>query len=164
VQSHIRGSTCLIDRRHRTHCAANTNGKRWRVEGTKFGHPVCGIDNHLCLLDEWQIKDGLDGDIATRHNKKACGVPLSREVRKVEPEHHRQFGGEKVAIMLDNTTQHDGRVVGWAVDGCNGVGIGFGKGGKEMEVAVDRTAAVLTTQWIAGQFSSPRAEPSCRVM
>jgi hypothetical protein len=37
--------------------------------------------------------------------------------------------------MLDNTTQCDGRVVGWAVDGRDGVGIGFGKGGKEMEVA-----------------------------
>jgi hypothetical protein len=36
--------------------------------------------------------------------------------------------------MLDNTTQCDGIVFGWAVDGCNSVGIGFGMGGKEMEV------------------------------
>jgi hypothetical protein len=38
-------------------------------------------------------------------------------------------------VMLDSTAQRDGRVIGWAVDGLNGVGIGFGKGGKEMEVA-----------------------------
>jgi hypothetical protein len=79
--------------------------------------------------------NGIDGDIPSHCNEKACGVPLLREVRKVEPERHRQFGDDGVAIMLDNTTQHDGRVVGWAVDGCNGVEIGFGKGGKKMEVA-----------------------------
>ncbi len=37
--------------------------------------------------------------------------------------------------MLDNTTQRNERVVGWTVDGCNGVGIGFGKVGKKMEIA-----------------------------
>jgi hypothetical protein len=35
---------------------------------------------------------------------------------------------------------------------------------KKWRLLVDRTAAVLTTQRIAVQFSSPRAEPSCRVM
>ncbi len=110
-------------------------GKRWGVKGTKFGHLVHGINNHLGLLDEWQTKDGVDGDIASRCNKKACGVPLLPEVRKVEPECHRQFGSDGVAIMLDYTTQRDGRVVGWAVDGRNGVGICFGKCSKEMEVA-----------------------------
>ncbi len=65
---------------------------KWFVEGTKFGHLVRGIDNHLGLLDERQTKDGVDGDIASHCNEKACGIPLSREVRKVEPECHRQFG------------------------------------------------------------------------
>jgi hypothetical protein len=82
VQSHICSSTCLIDRRHRTHCVAKIDGNRWRIVGTKFGHLVRGIDNHLGLLDEWQTKDGVDGDIMFRCNKKACGVPLLHEVRK----------------------------------------------------------------------------------
>jgi hypothetical protein len=101
----------------------------------QFGHLVRSIDNHLGLLDEWQTKDGVDGDIASCCNKKACGVPLSGEVRKVEPECHRQFGGDGVAVMLDITTQRDGRVIRWTVDGHDGVRIVFGKSRKEMEVA-----------------------------
>ncbi len=111
MQSRICGSTCLIDRKHHTHSVAKIDGKRWHVEGAKFGHLVRIIDNHLGLLDEGQTKDGVEGDIASHCNKEACGVPLSCEVRKVEPERHRQFGGDGDAIMLDNTTQHDGRVV-----------------------------------------------------
>ncbi len=135
VHSRICGSTCLVNRRHRTHCVTKIDGERWRVEDTKVGHLVRGINNHLGLLDERQTKNGVDGDIASCCNKKACGAPLAREVRKVESECHRQFGGDGVAVMLDNTTQRDGRVVRWAVDGRNSVGIGFGKGGKKMEVA-----------------------------
>jgi hypothetical protein len=119
---------------HRQEASHTLCGKnRWEKvvrQGHKFSHLVCGIDNHLGLLDEGQTKDGVDGDIASHCNKKACKVPLLHEVRKVEPE---RCNG--VAVMLDNTTQCDGRVVGWALDGGNGVGIGFGKGGKEMEVA-----------------------------
>jgi hypothetical protein len=89
---------------------------------------VRGFDNHLGLLDEQQTKDGVDNDIASPCNKKACGVPLAREKRKKTPAHHRQFGGDGVAVMLDNNTQHDGRVVGWAMDGCDGVWIDFWQG------------------------------------
>jgi hypothetical protein len=75
--------------------------EKWRIKGTKFGHLNRGINNHLGLLDELQAKDGVDGDIASPCNKKACGVPLLCEVRKVEPECHRQVGGDRVAVMLE---------------------------------------------------------------
>ena len=79
--------------RDRTHGTPEVDSERGRIEGPKICDLVRCIDDHASLLDKWQPKDCVDGDVRATRDAEMGWMTLAGQIRKVELESNGQLGG-----------------------------------------------------------------------
>jgi hypothetical protein len=93
----------LLDDRNMHPCVAVLDGEWGGINGAKVGNIVRQINYGLSGLDERKANDSVNCQVRSCGNDNAYRGPLLHEVRQVEVEPYRQFGGNGFPLVLDNT-------------------------------------------------------------
>jgi hypothetical protein len=157
-------SFVFIDGWDHAHRAAEVNGKRGQVESPHFNNLIGSVAYHIGLGDERQSQDDIHCDVASCGNDEAGWGALTSQVGQVELEPDHEIHCNGLATLLDNTTQSNQRVVMWAVDGGDGVGVCFRNCCKEVQVPHCQCGSSVYNTPDGRAIPATRADPNCKVM